>query len=174
MYVNFCATIIYINVGKSCKIIIPCHFWKVHWSNELCIYFAAILSNKHDLINGANDATNEASSTPKNDNVYSKVAKQVLLIPGKIISMSILLNHKSTFRKQNGLTGKPLMERVLEQITTFSLGEVETYNISRNKTKVCKLQTTFFLFKFDFYHMTSCISHFTINIFLIFHPSFTH
>ncbi len=95
--------------------------------------FCSNLSKKHDLINGANDATKEASSTPKNDNIYSKVVKQVLLIPGKIISMSILLNHKSIFWKQIGLTTKPLMERVVEEITAFSLGEVETYNISRNK-----------------------------------------
>ena len=66
----------------------------------------------------------------------SKLVKQVLLTPGEVVSMSIHLNQKSTFCKHSGLNGKTLMPKVLEDITQQKLGEVETFNISTNKTKV--------------------------------------
>ena len=70
----------------------------------------------------------------------AKLVKQVLLIPGTVVSMSILLNHKSTFRKHNGLSGKPLNE-----ISHLALGQVKTFIIPANKTKVINILTTCFL-----------------------------
>ena len=102
---------------------------------QLIKYISAILREKQDILNGLDKSEEIATSETPND-VPPKIIKQVLLTPGKIISMSILLNQKSTFHKQNGLSGKPLMEKVLVEIPKLALGEVETYNISKNKTKV--------------------------------------
>ena len=64
-------------------------------ANKLSINFSAILSKKHDRTSG--DNTKEGTATPINDNLHTKLIKQVLLIPGKVISMSILLNQKARF-----------------------------------------------------------------------------
>ena len=82
------------------------------------------------------NAENEIVQSQTPTDVPVKIIKQILLIPGKVISMSILLNEKSIFCKESGLSGKALMEKVLEEIPKLSLGEVEAYNISKNKTKV--------------------------------------
>ncbi len=68
--------------------------------------------------------------------IPTKIIKQVLLTPGKVLSMSILLNHKSLFRKTNGLSGKRLVEKVVAEIPKLLLADVETYNVTKNKTKV--------------------------------------
>ena len=77
----------------------------------------------------------------------AKLVKQVLLIPDTVVSMSILLNHKSTFRKHNGLSGKPLMENILNEISHLALGQVKTFIIPANKTKVINILTCFLLFR---------------------------
>ena len=82
------------------------------------------------------NAENEIVHSQTPTDVPTKIIKQIFLIPGKVISMSILLNQKSTFCKQSGLSGKALMEKLLEEIPKLSLGEVETYNISKNRTEV--------------------------------------
>lgn len=72
------------------------------------------------------DTGDEIVPSQRVTHVPVKIIKHIMLTVGKVISMSLLINQKSTFRKQNGLSGKALMEKVL----------VETYNISKNKTKV--------------------------------------
>ena len=87
-------------------------------------------------MNGVEVIEEKNSNTPTVPLPTSKPVKQVLLTPGEVVSMSIHLNQKSTFRKHSGLSGKPLMAKVLEDITEQELGEVEAFNISTNKTKV--------------------------------------
>ena len=69
--------------------------------------------------------------------------------------MSILLNEKSTFCKQHGLSGKALMEKVLVEVPKLLLGEVETYNISENKTfRYEHLQHKTNIQKFDLHNIS--------------------
>ena len=103
------------------------------------ISFSAILNEKQYVMNNDNNIEKEErTNTPtvQSTGIYTKLIKQALLLPGQIVSMSILLNQKSTFRKQNGLTGKALMEKVIDNIREENLGEVETFTIPANKTKV--------------------------------------
>lgn len=64
-----------------------------------------------------------------------KVFRQILLTPGKVISLSIL-NQKGIFRKTAGITGKALMDKIANEIPTLKLGIIETFTIPANKTKV--------------------------------------
>jgi hypothetical protein len=99
------------------------------------IYITAILSEKEYVLDGENEGETLETESTNVDAKITKMMKQVLLSPGKVVSMSILLKEKSTFRKQNGLSGKALMEKVTAEIRKLSLGEVEVYNTT-NRAKV--------------------------------------
>lgn len=60
----------------------------------------------------------------------------VILKPGRVVSLTIL-NQKGMFRKNTqGLSGKSLMQKVVNGLPTLHLGDVETYTIPGNKSQV--------------------------------------
>lgn len=67
----------------------------------------------------------------------NKLYTAVLTTPGPIISFT-QLNYKGLFRRHNvnNQTGKQLMLRVVEEISTLELGHVETFIIPGNKSQV--------------------------------------
>ena len=91
------------------------------------ICFTAILGGKQHVMNGVDLIQEKNSTTPIVPLPTPKLAKQLLLTPGEVVSMSIHLNQKSTFRKHSGLSGKPLMTKVLDDISEQEVAEVETF-----------------------------------------------
>ena len=76
----------------------------------------------------------------------NKVFCAILSSPGEIVSFSILL-HKGLFRRHtvNTYTGKKLMVRAADEMSLLHLGQVVTFTIPGNNSKVvpCKHDFTF-------------------------------
>lgn len=76
----------------------------------------------------------------------NKVFCAILSSPGEIVSFSILLN-KGLFRRHtvNTYTGKRLMVRAADEMSLLQLGQVVTFTIPGNNSKVvpCKHDFTF-------------------------------
>ena len=69
----------------------------------------------------------------------NKVFCAILSSPGEIVSFSILLN-KGLFRRHtvNTYTGKKLMVRAAHEMSLLQLGQVVTFTIPGNNSKVIK------------------------------------
>ena len=101
------------------------------------------LNDKKHLLNQPQeeDTTSNEPGKQQQQHPMHKLFQAVLCSPGPIVSFSQLLKN-GLFKRHtiNECTKKSLMVRTAEEIALFDVGDIKTYKIQGNNTKVlfCK------------------------------------
>ena len=101
-------------------------------------FLKGTLNDKSHVFQTSSETPHEIQTdNPSSTIPLNKLYTAVLTTPGPIISFT-QLNYKGLFRRHNvnNQTGKQLMLRVVEEISTLELGHVETFIIPGNKSQV--------------------------------------
>ena len=89
-----------------------------------------------------NKTVSDESMVPVQDAIpepvgIGKVFKAVLSSHGPIVSFTVL-NVKGLFRRRNvdNMTNRRLMQRTVDEMTSLGLGEVKSFQIPENNSKI--------------------------------------